>query len=77
MNLKAARNKFVHEGIAKINGIPVSSDEAKKLIASASDIIMAVRGWLPAELQWPIFNHQSPIELQRLVLRNTKYDDPT
>jgi len=74
MNLKAARNKFVHEGIAQIHGMPVSSDEAKKLIASASEIITKVRGWLPRELHWPVFNHQTPIELLKLVLRNTKYD---
>jgi hypothetical protein len=64
-NLKDARNAFVHEGIAKIGQIPVSTETANKLIASASNIIEKVREWLPNELHWPEFKYDVPVEIQK------------
>ena len=52
-NLKTARNTFVHGGAAKIGGIPVSLETARKLVLSASDVISKVREWLPSGLHWP------------------------
>jgi hypothetical protein len=61
-NLKTARNSFVHEGRAKVGGTPVSIDAAKKLVASAQEIVSTIREWLPQELYWPVFKHSIRIE---------------
>lgn len=61
-NLKNARNSFVHEGRAKIGGAPVSAETARVLVAAAAEIVTTVRGWLPTELHWPVFNHTVKIE---------------
>ncbi|HJX82959.1 MAG TPA: hypothetical protein VJ723_01300 [Candidatus Angelobacter sp.] len=53
-NLKTARNRFVHEGTAKVAGSPVSVPTAQKLVLSAKEIVSKVREWLPEELQWPV-----------------------
>jgi hypothetical protein len=58
MNLKTARNKFVHEGIAKVGGTAVSSEAAGKLVGAALEIVATVREWLPSELQWPVLKKQ-------------------
>jgi hypothetical protein len=52
-DIRTARNKFVHEGVARIGGQPVSADKASQLVSAAHDIIKAVRKWLPADKQWP------------------------
>jgi hypothetical protein len=64
-NLKDARNAFVHEGIAKIGRIPVSTETANKLIASASNIIEKTREWLPNELHWQEFKYDLTVEIQK------------
>jgi hypothetical protein len=51
-NLKAARNSFVHEGVAKIGGTPVTIEIGKKLIGAAAEIIAKIREWIPRELHW-------------------------
>ena len=61
-NLKTARNSFVHEGTATIGATRVSVETARRLLASASDIISKVREWLPPELHWPVFKHAIQIE---------------
>lgn len=62
MHLKAARNSFVHEGVAKVGGAPVTLESVQKLIASASEIVVQVRSWIPSELHWPEFKHAIQIE---------------
>lgn len=55
MDLKNARNKFAHEGVASIAGVEVSLERAGSLIVAAQNITKTIREWLPQELQWPIF----------------------
>jgi len=62
MNLKTARNKFVHEGIAKVGGAAVSPETAGRLVGGAFEIVATVRGWLPPDLQWPVFKHEVKFE---------------
>lgn len=64
-NLKTARNSFVHEGIAKVGGTPISTETARKLVASASEIVSKVREWLPQELHWPLFKHTIQVEVRK------------
>lgn len=56
-NLRTARNKFVHEGVAKIGGEPISLDRAARLVSGSGDIVNLVRTWLPEDLHWPEFSH--------------------
>jgi hypothetical protein len=51
-HLKAARNSFVHEGLARIGRNSVDVKQTDLLVLAAGNIISKVRGWLPAELQW-------------------------
>jgi hypothetical protein len=62
MNLKAARNSFVHEGVAKIGGTPVTNETASQLIRGAVEIIAKIRGWIPLELHWKEFKHTIQVE---------------
>jgi hypothetical protein len=62
-NLKTARNEFVHEGVAKLGGVPVTLDTATKLVAGAEAVVEKVRSWLPTELQWPKFEHSYNIRV--------------
>jgi hypothetical protein len=55
IDLRKARNSFVHEGSAKIAGKPVSPADAPKLVDSACEIISWVRNVLPEDLKWPEF----------------------
>ena len=51
-HLKAARNTFVHEGIARVGKSSVDLKQADLLVLAAGNIISKVRECLPAELQW-------------------------
>jgi hypothetical protein len=62
INLKKARNSFVHEGIPQIGNQPVSEETALKLINATEMIIAKVREWIPPELQWPVFLYNTHIE---------------
>jgi hypothetical protein len=62
-NLKTARNEFVHEGVAKLGGVPVTLDTATKLVAGAEAIVDKVRSWLPPELQWQKFVHSYHVKV--------------
>ncbi|MDV2495838.1 MAG: hypothetical protein RX316_06445 [bacterium] len=64
-NLRTARNSFVHEGVAKVGGLPINTEMTRKLIASASMIIQKVREWLPQDLHWPEFRHEVKVEITR------------
>ena len=68
MNLKTARNKFVHEGIAKVGGTAVSPEVAGKLVGGAFEIVATVRECLPSDLQWPVFKHEIKFEaIKKLI----------
>lgn len=62
-NLKSARNSFVHEGVAMLGGVEVTSEIAQKLITAASDVIALVKQWIPVELHWPEFKHVIQVEM--------------
>ena len=64
MNLKTARNTFVHEGVAKIGGTPVTEEDSRRLLSSATKIIQAVRERLPEELQWKEYTHECKVSAQ-------------
>lgn len=54
-HLKNARNKFVHDGVARIEGgPPINSAEALKLLQNAHSVIDKIREWLPDSLRWPV-----------------------
>jgi hypothetical protein len=69
MNLKTARNRFVHEGVASVSGVPVSAEDAIKLVDAASDVISKVREWLPEQLHWMVFRHHVKIEMVKRIER--------
>lgn len=54
--LRTARNKFVHEGEARVGGKPITLERAAQLVAAATNVIQAVRKWVPPERQWPQFD---------------------
>lgn len=60
-NLRTARNKFVHEGLARAGGKGLTPADAAQLLSRASEIVNWVRQWLPPDLQWPRF--QPPLNL--------------
>jgi hypothetical protein len=64
-NLKNARNSFVHEGVAKVGGKPITENEGRRLIIAASNITAKVRDWLPRECQWPVFKHEIKVEVTK------------
>lgn len=68
MNLKAARNSFVHEGLAKIGGAPVSGERVQALVASAWEIVSKVRESLPPELRWPEFKYELKVQAVKRIL---------
>jgi hypothetical protein len=62
VQLKNARNAFVHEGRAAINKVPVTLETARRLVTTAPEIVAKVREWLPADLQWPVFKHAVQVQ---------------
>src|SRR5262249_862006 len=69
MNLKTARNSFVHDGVARAGGVPLSIEDARNLVTGASNVIAKVREWLPEELHWPIFSHHAEVRMLKNILR--------
>lgn len=68
VNLKGARNNFVHEGILQIGKVQVVDEAmAKKLINSASAIILKIRDWLPSDLLWPTFRTRIEIQILKRI----------
>jgi hypothetical protein len=74
MNLKDARNSFVHDGVAKIGDTTVTVERAKELVECASEVVLKVRDWLPDEMVWPAFDHKVVIELRKNVLSEFSQD---
>jgi hypothetical protein len=64
-NLKSARNSFVHEGVARIGGKTVSSDDSLKLLVKANEIIARLREWIPNDLKWPEFELKTQMSLEK------------
>lgn len=67
-NLRAARNSFVHEGVAKVGRSVVTAADAMALIARADQIAEKVRDWLPNALRWPTFVHQVQVEVHKSLI---------
>lgn len=67
-NLKTARNSFVHEGVAKVGGRPISSADSAGLVGRTSEIINWVKQWLPTELRWPEFQTSITFEFQQRLI---------
>jgi hypothetical protein len=63
-NLKSARNKFVHEGVARIGETIVTEAKAMELVNRVNDIIKWVRRCLPEASKWPEF--EIPVNTQVL-----------
>jgi hypothetical protein len=65
MDMKNARNRFVHEGVARIKNSPtaVSESDALKLIARAEEITTRIREWIPEAHRWPIYESKSKLEI--------------
>ena len=65
VNLRDARNSFVHTGVCRIgrDNPPITRDRAFELINAAEEITLAVRDWLPADLQWPVYDRNVTIEM--------------
>lgn len=55
LHLRNARNKFVHEGVAAVEGRQINVKDAADLLRAAETIVLTIRGWLPDHLQWPLF----------------------
>jgi hypothetical protein len=62
MNLKSARNAFVHTGQARIGNTVVSEEKARELVRGAREIVTTVRSWLPEEHRWPVLMHDLTLE---------------
>lgn len=65
LQLKKARNDFVHEGVARIGREPVDAKRADLLILAAKNIIGRVRDWLPIELQWQEHEREFGIHMEK------------
>jgi hypothetical protein len=66
-NLKEARNKFVHEGVAMIGGRAITSDQAAKLIEKADAIVRWVAQMLPDDVKPLQTNKQYEIQGEFLL----------
>jgi hypothetical protein len=66
-NLRTARNKFVHGGVARVGGKEVDAREAARLVACARQVTDRIREWLPPELHWPKFERSSAVAMEILL----------
>lgn len=76
-NLKAARNSFVHGGIAQIGNKPISVGKAKELVTLALEIILWIREKLPDNLQWQEYEYSFKITFHKKILPEDKKDENT
>ena len=58
MDLKLARNSFVHAGVAKIRRKPITDEDAGRLLNNAKKVVRTVRKRLPEQLQWREFRSE-------------------
>lgn len=61
--LRTARNTFVHEGRAMVGGKALNLDDARQLVAQASQIVQLIRGWLPKQHQWEQFEAKMDLSI--------------
>jgi len=61
-NLREARNKYVHEGIASIADQPVTAERAGALLAKARSILDWIEDGLPKAVRRPRFERQHNLE---------------
>ena len=66
-NLKAARNSFVHEGVAQIGKRPVREAEARELVQRAADIVTFIKAKLPNEMPWPEYQPTTIIRIAKKI----------
>jgi hypothetical protein len=71
MNLKKARNSFVHEGVAKLAKLPIDDNGARQLILAAGDVIKQIQEWLPEDLRPTRFAHTVKLEVFKKILRDS------
>lgn len=77
LKLKAARNKFVHTGravLGKKHQVPVTTEQAQKFIEDAWKLTIAIRQWLPSEMQWPTFSQPNRAVSATLKLRDASQE---
>jgi hypothetical protein len=67
LNVKKARNRFVHEGTPTIDGKPVSKDDALQLLINVNKIIAWLREKLPEEIRWPEFEIKTQTTFEKLI----------
>jgi hypothetical protein len=60
MNLKTARNSFVHRGIARVgkSGDIADAAAAKSFVSTALAIIEKIRIWIPEQHHWKQYSHK-------------------
>jgi hypothetical protein len=75
--IKHARNKFVHEGIAKIGNSILTADDAAPLLHRVNEIVSTVREWIPEELRWPSQQVKVEVEATHTLVEPSKPTDPT
>jgi hypothetical protein len=70
MDIKEARNKFVHEGVPRVRRnrpqpVVLTEEMTYLLLDKVDKIIARIREWIPAEMRWPIFdiNHHVEVEV--------------
>jgi len=70
--IKHARNKFVHEGIAKIGNSILTAEDAAPLLHRVNEIISTVREWIPEELKWPAPQEKVEVEATHTLIEPSK-----
>jgi hypothetical protein len=53
-NLKAARNSFVHEGVARVGNTVLTMEAATLLVSKIDAITGKCREWIPDDMRWPV-----------------------
>src|SRR5216684_3430910 len=78
--LKQARNRCVHEGVATIGKlkVPVDAARAREFVVAAEHIIDKIREWLPESMRWPVFRPEVKVEFSKIFLiRGDEKSGPT
>jgi len=57
-NLRTARNTFVHEGVAKVGGIPLNFEQCLILVRKATDVVAYLEEFLPVEERRPLLKRE-------------------
>jgi len=66
-NLREARNRYVHEGVAQIGGQPVTSDQASNLVAKTRLILDWLEDGLPEEARRPRYERLHTFQIDRAL----------